>query len=345
VTALTIGELIFKGTHNSYSCRRARPLCMNHPPDQQIDDFGVWSLELDFSLEPRHGAPIPVVGHDRPGHGACWANDLVDYLQIVFRARALQFRPVFICLDVKDWKRSLLQPWRAPVDSGFAVEDKWQAGLQAMRTACSDRLVILEDWLAENGRWPLPLELAGKVVLYEPNKRSDAGEPVGLRGTHASHCVTPQLVEAAIETGKPLEKDGAACEGGARALRIDQYQADWTFAYGVPPNPLVVDAEALTTTLVHDAEGKRWRCDGDVSHGQRVAEQGTFRFPYRTLEQAVQRARGVTTATHGRPDERRAGRGWTVLLKSGALPAGGRVTDFPLTILPWTAPLAAPPST
>jgi hypothetical protein len=316
---LTIDELIFKGTHNSYSCTRARPLCVNHPPDTQIDDFGVWSLEIDYSFDIHHGGPVPVVGHDRPRQGACWAHSLEDYLRLVVSARALAFRPVFVCFDVKRWKRPWPQFWRPPVDRAFGFEEKWNAGLDALRTVCAGSFELLEDWLRERDRWPLPAELAGKVVLYEPNKRLPDGRPSGLRGTHAAHCVTPAQVEAAIETGQPLERNGSVCAGGARALRLDQYQADWTFDYGVPPNPLVVDPEAPAHSTVDDAVGKRWRCPGETSHGQTVGQHGTYRFPYRTVEQAVERARGITPATGGVPDARRAGLGWTVLVRGGSL--------------------------
>ena len=312
---LSIEDLIFKGTHNSYSCVRAGPLCVNHPPDQQIDDFGVWSLEIDFSLERHHGSPVPVVGHDGPGHGSCWGYFLSEYIELVLQARALQFRPVFIYLESKRWKRSGRRPWRQPADNAFAFQEKWDAGIATLQRACADRLVLLDQWIFEHDRWPYPLELAGKVVLYEPNMRSANGRLVGLRGTHAAHCVTPELVESAIRTGLPLERNGAVCEGGARALRLNQYQADWTFAYGVPPNPLVVDGGAQSSTMVDDAQGKRWRCGGEVSHGEQVSEQGTYRFPFLTLEKAVARARGITLATNGHSDPRRAGQGWTVLIK------------------------------
>jgi hypothetical protein len=246
----------------------------------------------------------------------------------------LQFRPVFIHFDIKAWKRPWLQPWRTPSDRAFSFQDKWSAGLEALQSTCSEVLVVLEDWLLEHGRWPLAGELAGKVVLYEPNKRTGDGRLVGLRGTHAAHCVTPVLVEDAIESGLPMERYGATCDGGARAIRLDQYQADWTFDYGVPPNPLVVDPDATSVSVVRDAEGKRRRCEEESSHGQEVGEHGTYRFPYRTIEQAVERARGITSATGGRPDARRAGYGWTILAKGNAIAAGGHEFDFPVNVRP-----------
>lgn len=315
---LSIDQLILKGTHNSYACGLRRPACVNHPPDQQIDDFGVWSLELDFSLEQHGGGPVPVIGHSGPGHGACGAYFLSDYVDIILRARALQFRPIFVYLEVKRWKRPWRRPWQPPADGAYGFQEKWEAGLDVFRRTCQDRLVLLDRWILEQGRWPNPRELAGKVVLYEPNRQASDGSLLGLRGTHAGRYVTPDAVEAAISTGLPLQRDGAVCNGGARALRLNQYQADWTFDYGVPPNPLVVDPRAASETEIRDPQNWASRCRPEVSPGERVGEKGTYRFPFTSLERAVERARGITSATGGQPDPRRAGQGWTVLVKGSS---------------------------
>ena len=313
---LSIEELIFKGTHNSYACRGRHVPSMNHPLGTQIDDFGVWTLELDVGAALEDGVAVPMVGHHRPGDRACWGHRLADHVESILRAKALEFRPVFVYIEVKTWQRSRVRPWRRPPDLGLGFEEKWQAARGAFEALCADRLVILEDWLrGHDDHWPTPTELAGKVVLYEPNSLDTDGRPVGLRGTHADRCVTPTMVETAIETGRPLVRNGSHCPGGARAMRLDQYQADWTFAYGVPPNPLVVDPRAPGRSGV-SAEGSAWRCGDDRSHGQVVSDQGTYRFPYRSLSQAVERAQGITSATDGRADSRRAGHGWTVLVRA-----------------------------
>ena len=311
---LAVQDLIFKGTHNSYWCGPARS-GRKHSPQEQIDDFGVWSLELDFSLEFHGGGPAPVIGHNGPGDRSCWAYFLSDYVQLILQARALQYRPVFIYLEVKRWKKSWHRAWQPAADAAFRFEEKWEAALDALRRACPERLVLLDQWIVEHGRWPFPLELAGKVVLYEPNRRLSDGTLVGLRGTHAAHRVTPELVKLAIEKGIPLERDGASCEGGARALRLDQYQADWTFAYGVPPNPIVVDPTAEALPFAAESIGKPGR-EGERAPGwHEVGEHGTYRFPYRSLDKALERARGITPATKGIPDPRRAGQGWTILVR------------------------------
>ena len=153
-----------------------------------------------------------------------------------------------------------------------------------------------------------------------------------MKGTWAGRFVRPLEVEYTIETGVPILPRAWACEGGTRIPRLDQYQADWTFDYGVPPNPIVVDADAPEWTRVDDAEGGRWRFAEERSHGQVVGRHGTWRFPYRTLEEAVERARGITPITNGEPDPRRAGVGWTVLLRPSAHHEAERAVELPLRI-------------
>jgi hypothetical protein len=74
-----------------------------------------------------------------------------------------------------------------------------------------------------------------------------------------------------------------------------------------------VDGTTQPPSVVRDARGDDWGCEmGDVSHGEVVAEQGTFRFPFQTVGRAFARAEGTTA--HGFRDGRRAGFGWTMLM-------------------------------
>lgn len=316
-----LDELMLKGTHNSYSCEGGAPPRMNHPPEKQIDDFGAWHLELDFSIVDEGGKLAAVVGHDRPGDDTCWGYYLADFVERIRRARALEYRPVFVCLEVEKWRRSWRRPWRRPADSAFGYDEKLALGLSTFREVCGSDFVLLEDLLVErNLAWPSILDLAGKIVFHEPNKLSADGRSVGMRGTWAGRCTSAAEVERSIADG-------------FRAFRLDQYQADWTFDYGVPPNPIVVDPEAPAETVVDDSEGEQWRCGAETSHGQVVGQHGTYRFPYRTLAQAIERARGVTSATGGVRDPRRAGHGWTVLLRPGHYDEAAIDLDIPLTLL------------
>jgi hypothetical protein len=145
--------------------------------------------------------------------------------------------------------------------------------------------------------------------------------------------VSPWQVEKAIAEGIALERNATSDAYGFRALRLDQYQADWTFEYGVPPNPIVVDPEAPEWSIVDDAEGMVWRCGSEVSHGEIVAEHGTFRFPYRSVAGALKRAKGITSATQGQSDARRAGAGWAILIRPGYYDEEPLELDFPVNLI------------
>ncbi len=318
---LPVDQLIFKGTHNSYSCTGEDTPAMLHSTDTQIDDFALWALELDYGVKVKNGIPVPLVGHDDEGHATCFMTggfELVRLLRTIRNARALQYRPVFIFFDIKDW------------DEEFDRAFKLQLGIAAVNEAFDGNFIELKRVVEDSGRFPTVPELAGKAVLYFPNET--------LRTSHADHCTSRESVENAIATGilfeegplglpSPQEPCGSE---GCRVLRIDQYQADWTFDYGVPPNPIVVDGTAQPPSVVRDARGDEWECrNGDVSHGEAVGEQGTFRFPYKTVGRGITRAEGTTP--NGVRDLKRAGFGWTVLIRPGNYAESLRI-DIPLTL-------------
>ena len=94
-----------------------------------------------------------------------------------------------------------------------------------------------------------------------------------------------------------------------------------------------------------DADGDDWDCSycrltltgpffppsNDVWQGQVVHPQGTYRFPYRSVGQAVTRARGVTPSGDPAVQSLRTGYGWTVLIKPGSYPETLTI-DIPLTL-------------
>lgn len=145
-------------------------------------------------------------------------------------------------------------------------------------------------------QYPTIPEIVGKAVIYFP--AAEFPKPgfsgIGtLRGTSADDCTNRAAVEHSISTGN-LGQGPSCGSGGCRVLRLDQYQADWTFEYGVPPNPLVVDAAASPPWNVTDSIGDSWTCGNDpdlsnqdLSVGQVVHEHGTYRFPYKTIGAAV----------------------------------------------------------
>jgi hypothetical protein len=334
VTALpTIDQLLFKGTHNSYSCRGEGdldPPCMNHPPSKQLDEFGVWSLEIDFSVIEINGMPTPVVGHDYEGHATCYGADypawpgsflLADFLRSIRNTVAFNYRPIFIYFDIKTG------------DGSWGIGDyhsKLGMGLEIARDIFTNDLLILEQYRHDHqGGYPTVLELAHKIVVFFPfpefpDHRPEIPDPPAgtLVSTNSDKCTSKSVVERSIENGSPLE-GGITVPGGYHVFRLDQYQADWTFEFGVPPNPLVVDASAQPPWTVTDSEGDEWACSiagvgpsHDVWKGEVVHEHGTFRFPFRTFQGALARVEGTTA--NAVEDVRRAGYGWTVLVRPGS---------------------------
>jgi hypothetical protein len=326
-----IDQLIFKGTHNSYQCNSGDgnldwPF-MEHRPSVQIDDFGVWAVELDYGVQKKNGVPTALVGHDSPGHGACWFGSpspsspypyaLKHFLTDIRSTKALKYRPVFIYYDIKDWGEG-------------SLEEKFAVGLQDVQEVFQGHVCVLADYVQQHGRYPTLQEIVGQAVIYFPQQQfhPDSVPPfIGtLRGTSADHCTNPTAVENSIRTGDPADDTGGRCGDkdkgeGCRVLRLDQYQSDWTFEYALPPNPLVVDATAPPTWTVRDTsspecqECEAW--DGsctigsdppDVWSGQVVHQHGTYRFPYQTLGAAVNDAERAILET---------GLSWTVLVRPG----------------------------
>lgn len=324
---LPINELAFKGTHNSYQCAGGTKPVMNHPINVQIDDFGVWGLEVDVGadVDPEtldvRGA---VVGHNGPGDGVCpgWGARLSDYLAAIRDTAALRFRPVFIYFETKDG-----DDWADldPLDNCDDHAQKLGLVIAALHTVIGEaNFILLHQFLDQNGgQYPTVPELAGKIVLYYPTPEFSGpsslcgGRPPfkgTLHGTDFDNCTSREEI-----TPQPPQ-----------VFRVDQYQSDWTFEYGVPPNPLVVDSTARPPWLVADAIGDEWSCDNsDISHGEVVGEQGTRRFPFKTLGRAVTRAEGTTP--NGYREQMRAGYGWTVLIKAGTYLESIKI-DTPLTL-------------
>jgi hypothetical protein len=128
-----LDALIFKGTHNSYDPRR------RVPPWDQVNDYGVWAVELDYMIpapdlrrahdrglpQPIWGTdpPAVVIGHDGPGNAADGAGAvfggphflLRDYLAALAATEAFRFRPLLIFLDRKEFFVPGPQPLNQPL--------------------------------------------------------------------------------------------------------------------------------------------------------------------------------------------------------------------------------------
>jgi hypothetical protein len=310
-----IDALAFKGTHNSYQCHcdpwphDCNPPLMGHPPHVQIDEFGVWAIELDVGI---HDGEV-FVGHDDAGSGVCDGYyKLQDFLIPLREARALPYRPILLYYEVESWSDdsdywSTFGAARAVTEQVFGAEN----------------VLLLHH--VDGPPYPSVRELAGKLVIYYPLPEYGAG------GQHAENR-SGSLVSRTLKKCASLEDAMILVKAGCVVVRADQYQADWTFDYGVPPNPLVVNSAVKPPWRVRDARGEEWSCDnGDVWNGQWITRaHGTFRFPYKTISDAVSRAQGETSL--GAPkDARRSGYGWTLLIAPGHYPEAV-IIGIPLTL-------------
>jgi len=335
-----LDALILKGTHNSYDPRR------RVPPWDQVNDYGVWVLELDYMvpaefLRQAHDRDLPepvwntrppavVIGHDGPGDAADGAGAvfggphflLRDYLSALAVTEAFRFRPLLIYLDRKN--PVAFSPFGVPVelfDRTFHEDPQRLASV--IESTFKD--VFHEDHLfgpaalAARRGYPTVQELAGQVIPIsnQPEPASEflfhEGDPADERqsrlsvGPESDGCGEPDFISRSTE------------DAPAAVYRLDNFSDNFTFAYAVPSNPLVVVPAAGEREVVG--------CDDETTA---TLPQGTRLLPFPTLEAAVSRARGLP----GGQDPtrlRRAGLGFTVLAAPG--PYGEPLTvDFPLTI-------------
>jgi hypothetical protein len=230
---------------------------------------------------------------------------------------ALAYRPLFIWIDLKsdkDWPEfdpGLTEDQQAQVIEGELIR---AFGYSRLFTPGALRA----HQLASAGRKPSVPELAGKIVAMwrlDPTPLIFQGHrELGMTDCYRDECTDTTDV-------------GQLIDEGANVLRLDQYQADWTFEFGVPPNPIVVDFAATNEINVTDAVGDDWDCpNGDVGIGQLVHQQGTYRFPYGQVGAAVSRTQGLS-----RRDERDTGYGWTVVARPGRYSEALRI-ETPLVL-------------
>lgn len=194
---LPFDKLVIKGTHNSYVCNSGgwwsmTPPWMNHPPEIQIDDFGVWVIELDVGIVMEDGQVKVAVGHNGPGHATCWGHRLKeDYLEKIAKTQALLYRPVLIVFDPKTHEEQ--EDWP---DLGWTAQEIGAKAEAVLEEVFGRENIMngedLNDFLKQHNRYPTIPELAGKVVLYMSN------------ATHADECTSLEAVENSIKYGVGL---------------------------------------------------------------------------------------------------------------------------------------------
>ena len=358
--AAPINELFFKSTHNSYACRElcedligqnTCPVAHHHPGEcsdlwepcyNQIDDFGVWAIDLDFGID---GSGRYIVGHDG---SACpegswtncsWGPGLEDYFVRIKRTRAAHYRPVFIFLEKKPWGRN-------PPPSVWIPD--LEAWLEVVYNSDGDDHIfgpadlVAWDLGAHGGSWPTVPDLAGMVVpvfMCQPfcrdhdecyfsemifykdgdgyiKYKDEAGNDhhTGLRRPRSCDTCGQSKLEVLLSRAMDPEFNFAA---------MDMYQYDWTFleqpsiSRWAPPNPIVIDCAARLlspwpVSNAADPEGTascwKWNWCGnwcsEIPRDFSVAQHGTFGFPYDTVIEGVDRAKP----------------GWTVLIRAGTYP-------------------------
>lgn len=306
-----IDQLSFKGTHNSYasecgeckcpwgcdfgcSCPNSPPN-MNHSPAVQVDAFGVWVLELDFSVQTENGTPQLIVGHSGSNdQDETWANPAFgryvrDYLLELKRTQSFEYRPLFVFFEKKN-------EWG---DDEFDAPQVWGNLLEAeLVSVFSPGEIYARDEFP--GTWPIVSAVAGQIVAFTDKSFSGQHElftdaDMGL--THwynaSDDCTNADEIQSAVAMG-------------ANLLRWDQYSGNWSFECGLaPPNPVCVDGARGGLYLGPVPVGQPWSCDnGDSSGPVTVLEQGTFAFPYDRVSEAVERAVD----------------GWTVCVAAGNYP-------------------------
>src|SRR5947199_4893984 len=179
----------------------------------------------------------------------------------------MRYRPVLIYFETKrgdDWIDL------DPLDDCDDHAQKYGAAIEIVKQVFQDNFVELYKFRQEhNDMYPTVAEMAGKVIIYYPKPDFSPDHPNAtcqgrppfkptLIGYDGDVCIRREDVENQIQRG-------------VQVFRVDQYQADWTFDYGVPPNPLIVDWTAMPPWSVGDSVGDEWDCDnGDVWKGQIV---------------------------------------------------------------------------
>jgi hypothetical protein len=282
-----IDQLVFKGTHNSYECIRHTPpaIQVDHYGAWAIElDFGVPNPELrrgnpNWNTSPPH----LVVGHDGPGvsshnfigddPGVCWANSdflLRQYLDDLAGTEALHYRPLLLYLDKK--LASDHDTWDSLYDDPACFLPLLEAELQ---DAFGDAIFgpgLLGQFRLREGRNPTIPELAGRILpistaqVWRDTIFRD-GTPIGpddctrlLSDRAMGGCNRP--IEFGVQF-PPLPNSNVTVPVNfgfgsidvdirvGNVYRTNEMSSDWSFALGVPPNPLIVSpnhSSDLTTS-------------------------------------------------------------------------------------------------
>lgn len=301
---LPLNQLVLKGTHNSYACCGGESFfgwdnscpVMHNPPNEQMDDWNVWALELDFSTEILNGIPTLIVGHDGPsGEDSFttpdWGGTLRNYLIGIRDSRSFAYRPVFIFFNHKTWG-----------DDNYDSSSNWGPLLSTLLTEVFGVGAIFgpSSFSANSSIWPTVPQMAAKVIPYT-NQYMDAlifsGQPQGFNRWYKDDYTNAS------------ERASNATSGEYNIISPDQYQLDWTFDYVAPPNPIFVKGNVSPSFSIVNSYGHG--CTNglvpdvtNVNNPFEVGQHGTFRLPFNEVLESVNAAFP----------------GWTLLIRTGAYP-------------------------
>lgn len=334
-TPIPLNDLFIKGTHNSYACticgHNDCPVMYNHPVEQ-YEDFGVWAFELDFSIVEHNGNElVAVVGHNGEGRDSWshveWGPDLEDYLRRLRDTEAFLYRPLIVYIEKKtNWGIDL-----------YDSPAYWIPFVENTLTSIfnTDQIYTHEEWVNAHREWPDVTYLKTHAIICAIGISSEDIDGYGNHNLLFSAADLPR-------GGGPDCYDANdvlvwKISGNYGTIGMDLYQYDWTFQHFAAPLPLIVDRRSLNTSWVvrNDEDpyfdscpfcicwGGYYSCDDGCSYGEfTVHEQGTSRFPYRTLNGALNRLLS-DPGQHA---------GWTIVLEEGHYPES-TVISFPVRIV------------
>jgi hypothetical protein len=304
-----INFLKLKATHNSYASSghssflgveygNSCPI-INSPPPEQIDDYGVWGIELDFDIK----LGILTIGHDGgSGQNETWAPDswgitVEEYLRRVKETRAFKekYRPIFIRFGKKCWGDS-------NQSNASNNPNNWFQKLKSMLVNVFGAENIFGKAEQLQKGWLNVKELGGKIIPSTSGECDPEisnyfddiifwGEPV-LRGLlEKGDNKSPTIRNNAINSTNP----------NWTLISQDLHQNDWTFEGTAPPNPIYVVQNAPETYTIVNIFGDD--CSDGTDRGEPfiVHQQGTFKLPYDKIGESVDKALA----------------GWTILMKAG----------------------------
>jgi hypothetical protein len=321
-TLLPINELKFKATHNSYASSghtgyilgiesgNSCPV-INNPPPEQIDDYGVWGLELDFSVK----SGVLTIGHDGgSGDDETWADDswgvtVKEYLRRIKETRSFKegYRPLFIRFGKKCWG-----DYNQLIPSTYS-QNWYQILKSILISVFGEENIYGPKMFKANGGW-LPInKIRNKIIPWVGLEYDDCKDVL--------NSISPIQDDDILFWGDPVERAlvvdifghdnkfpifwQAAINDTVHKYTLisqDLYQFDWTFEGVSPPNPIYVVSNSPDVFKIKNVYGNKCGDGTDPGDEIMIHQHGTFLLPFSTVRKSVDIALP----------------GWTLLIKSGS---------------------------